>query len=470
MSKVSEIFREICENNSRKTAIYSYENDRMIRRNYYELARDVNSCVNFLANNDIKAGDRIFIFTPTSYRLTVFMLAAFQLGIQVMFIDIHARQETFKKLFTKFEPDYVLVSNRTALFRPFFKSIAKIKRVINVDKIQGDETKIELPDIPDDAPALLTTTTGSTGMPKIVVRSHQDLYNQLDLLQKNLPKSGSPVIMSTSYIYLFAVLASGDTAVLPRIQLDKSAKKINKQLSHYAHVPITIIITSPVFGIKADNFFPKLERMYIGGASINLDQALTIAGKFPKSQNYIVYGATECNIMTHCGLKTYIKNLTTNYRSTLGKPFNGVTLKIDKDDNILVSCTALIKGFINDERKYDCRKIDWYNTNDKGFIEDGVLYYRGKYNYYITHKGERYYNHEIEQYITVSCPEIKKCAIVQKRNRITLFLTEKVDEAKVSTILAQKYDFKVKYRYIPAIPHDTRHHTKTDYKQLLKIA
>ena len=155
---------------------------------------------------------------------------------------------------------------------------------------------------------------------------------------------------------------------------------------------------------------------------------------------------------------------------TLGKPFNGVTLKIDKDDNILVSCTALIKGFINDERKYDRRKIDWYNTNDKGFIEDGVLYYCGKYNYYITYKGERYYNHEIEQYVTVSCPEIKKCAIVQKRNRITLFLTEKVDEAKVSTILAQKYDFKVKYRYTPAIPHDTRHHTKTDYKQLLKIA
>ena len=307
-------------------------------------------------------------------------------------------------------------------------------------------------------------------MPKIVVRNHQDLYNQLDLLQKNLPKSGSPVIMSTSYIYLFAVLASGDTAVLPRIQLDKSAKKINKQLSHYAHVPITIIITSPVFGIKADNIFPKLERMYIGGASINLDQALTIAGKFPKSQNYIVYVATECNIMAHCGLKTYIKNLTTNYRSTLGKPFNGVTLKIDKDDNILVSCTALIKGFINDERKYDRRKIDWYNTNDKGFIEDGFLYYRGKYNYYITYKGERYYNHEIEQYVTVSCPEIKKCAIVQKRNRITLFLTEKVDEAKVSTILAQKYDFKVKYRYTPAIPHDTRHHTKTDYRQLLKIA
>ena len=185
---------------------------------------------------------------------------------------------------------------------------------------------------------------------------------------------------------------------------------------------------------------------------------------------HIVYGATECNIMTHCGLKTYIKNLTTNYRSTLGKPFNGVTLKIDDDDNILVSCTALIKGFINDERKYDRRKIDWYNTNDKGFIEDGVLYYRGKYNYFITYKGERYYNHEIEQYITVSCPEIKKCAIVQKRNRITLFLTENVDEAKVSTILSKKYDFKVKYRYIPAIPHDTRHHTKTDYKQLLKIA
>ena len=34
----------------------------------------------------------------------------------------------------------------------------------------------------------------------------------------------------------------------------------------------------------------------------------------------------------------------------------------------------------------------------------------------------------------------------------------------------QNYSFNVKYRYLPAIPHDRRHHTKTDYKQLLKIA
>lgn len=470
MSKISEIFAEICRNNTRKTAFYSYEDGAMLRRNYYELARDVNPCISYLYENGITAGSKIFVFTPVSYRLTVFMIAAFQLGVQVMFIDIHARQETFRKLFDKFAPDYVLVSNKTRALKPFFRGVHKIRRTINIDQIPEREPRLKLPQISDDTPALLTTTTGSTGMPKIVVRTHRDLYNQLSLIRRNLPKSGAPVIMSTSYIYIFAVLASGLTAVLPGVGLGKPAKAINAQLMHYKKVPITTIFTSPAFGLKAENHFPKLHQMYIGGASISLAEAMMIADKFPKSQNYIVYGATECNIITRCGLKTYIRELATHSRSTLGKPFKGVSLKIDENDNILVSCTALIKGFINDERKYDRQKESWYNTNDKGYIEDGVLYYRGKYNYYVSHKGKKYYSHEIEQYITVNCPTVHKCAIVQKRGKIVLFLTERgADEFEISEKLAKKYGFAVKYKYIAQLPYDARHHTKTDYKQLLKL-
>ena len=469
MSKITEIFHQAAEENANRVAFYSYEG-RVVKKTYRELTHDIKVCINYFNEHNIRRGTKIFIFAPTSYRLTAFMIAAFRMGVQVMFIDINAKQETFKKLFRKFEPDYALVSNKTRFFRPFFRSIYQIKKTINIDDIEGKATDVELPDIPDDEPALLTTTTGSTGMPKIVVRSHQDLFNQLELIHNNLPKKGRPVVLSTSYIYLFAVLASGDEAVLPLVKLNQPARLINRQLAHYANVPVTMIFTTPVFCLKANNIFKNLEQLYVGGASVNLDQAMKISDKFYKSQNYIVYGATECNIMAHCGLKTYIKNLATSYRSTLGKTFKGVSIRIDDDDNILVSCNALIKGFINDKKEYDERKEEWYNTNDKGFIENDVLYYRGKYNYFVNYKDQRYYNHEIEQFITVSCPEVKKCAVVQKRKRIYVFLTEKTDEIKISDKLHDRFGFKVKYRYIPQIPHDRRHHTKTDYKSLYKLA
>ncbi len=469
MSKIADIFDDACLNNIEKDAIYFYDKT-LQKRTYGELKTDIDSCINYLITSGVKTGDSVFLFATVSYELTVFMIAAFKLGVQVMFLDIHARQETFDILFERFKPKYVLVSNRTKYLHLLFKNIRHGLEVLNLDRIKFDEVKLSrLPKIADDVPALLTTTTGSTGVPKIIVRSHLDLFNQLELMDKNLPIDESNVIMSTAFIYIFAILARGDTAVLPQINLNASAKKINDHLQAFKNLPISIIITSPVFGLKADNIFPKLKLLYIGGASINLQEAEMIQKKFASSKNIMVYGATECNIMAWVVLPDYIRELRNNYRSTLGKPFDCVSIKIAGDESILVSCNALIKGFINERSEYGIRDGDWYDTNDKGYIENGVLYYRGKFNYYIVFNGKKYYSHEIEQFLSVKFPNYRKCAVLQKNNKIYLFGTERKHAKKIESALFERYGFKVKYKYISKLPHDVRHYTKTDYKKLLSL-
>ena len=112
MSKIADVFDEACRKNAKNDAIYYY--DKILqRRTYNELKSDINSCINYLSCKGVKTGDRIFLFTPVSYKLVVFMVAAFKLGIQVMYLDINARQETFDILFKRFKPKYVLVSNKT---------------------------------------------------------------------------------------------------------------------------------------------------------------------------------------------------------------------------------------------------------------------------------------------------------------------------------------------------------------------
>ena len=469
MSKIADVFDNICRENADKDAIYFYDKT-LQKRTYNELRTDVDSCLDYLKHNGIEAGNRIFLFTPVSYKLVVFMLAAFKLGVQVMYLDINARQETFDTLFKRFRPKYILVSNRTKYFYFFSGKVRRGFKIINLDKINSRYVEPwELPEVSDDAPALLTTTTGSTGIPKIIVRSHRDLFNQLELIDKNLPKKKRNIIMSTSFIYIFAILARGDTAVLPKINLNTKAKKMNRQLKAFGQVPISIIITSPIFALKANNNFPELKQLYIGGASISLQESETIAKKFPVSRTYIVYGATECNIMTYVLLSTYIRELRENYRSTLGKPFSGVSIKVTEDESIIVSCNALIKGFVNEKSKYAVRDGDWYNTNDKGYIKDGVLYYRGKYDYYVIFNDRKHYSHEIEQFLSVKFPSYQKCAVVQKNGVIYLFSTERQYVDELSEALRKRYGFDVKFKYIRKIPHDIRHHTKTDYKKLLSL-
>lgn len=469
MSKVAEVFDAACRENAKKTAVYFCEKGLQVRT-YGELAADVRLCIGYLKGNGVKAEDRVFLFAASSYELVVFMIAAFKLGVQVMFLDIHARQETFDKLFEKFCPKYVLVSNKTKYLRFLFKRIRRGLKILNVDKALSGGTDFtgDLPEVAETASALLTTTTGSTGTPKIAVRTHLDLYNQLELMGKNLPK-GNNVIMSTSFIYIFAVLARGDTAVLPAVNLNAPASKINRRLATFEKVPISIIITSPVFGLKVKNIYSELRELYIGGASISLAEAEVIQKKFSKSRNYIVYGATECNIMTRTLLPDYIRELRKNYRSTLGTPFDGVSIKIAEDDSIMVSSNALIKGFVNAEAEYAMRDGDWYDTNDKGYVGNGVLYYRGKYNYYVEVKGAKYYSHEIEQFLSVKFPRYKKCAVIQKGDVVYLFGSERGHAREICDTLYAQYGFRAKYKYIRKLPRDTRHFTKTDYKKLLSL-
>ena len=101
MNKIIDTFEKNAERHLDDAAVYFYDG-YLQKRTYRDLCRDIDSAIEFLRKKQVKRGDKVFIFAPVSYRLTVFMIAAFKLGLRVLFIDIHARQETFKKLFTKF--------------------------------------------------------------------------------------------------------------------------------------------------------------------------------------------------------------------------------------------------------------------------------------------------------------------------------------------------------------------------------
>ena len=127
MSRIAEIFDEVCRNDKEKVAIYFSKNG-LRKRTFGELNADIESCIKYLDAQDVKTGDRVFIFAPISYKLVVFMLAVFKLGVQVMFLDINARQETFRKLFKRFRPKYVLMSHETKYLYFLFSRISWLLR------------------------------------------------------------------------------------------------------------------------------------------------------------------------------------------------------------------------------------------------------------------------------------------------------------------------------------------------------
>ena len=473
MSSIVERFESVCRENADITAVVYREGRTVRRSSFSELYGDVRCMRAHLLHNGVKRGDRILAFAASSYKLCVFMLAALQIGASVMYVDIHARQSSLRSVFADYKPDMVLVSDVTKYIRFLFGEINKIKQVINIDRSTADAAQAAVPaDISEDTPALLTMTTGSTGKPKIAVRSHLDLMQQLQLINANIDADGHQTVLTTSFIYIFANILNGYTTVMPQLNIGKwSAKKINRMLSLFKDERITMLITSPDFCLKAENIFPQLETLYFGGAILNLNEAQRIREKFPYCRCIVIYGSTECSIIATADLSEFISVLEKEQRSILGRAVNGVRVRLSESGEILVTSEALLESYlINDPatKERDGSGILWHHTNDIGSEENGVLYFLGKSGRYIEISGKRVYSNCIEQQIIAYFPALQKCAVLEHNGRIFVVLQKGdfTDIAAVVELVSSLGIVSPELRIVRSIPCDVKHHTKINYDKL----
>lgn len=465
MSRITELYKNVCFKNSDKIAFYYVENKKLKSKSFNKVYEETNAIANYLLESGVKKGDRIFALAPSNYKLCLFIMGAFKIGASIMYIDLFAKQDKLNNLFNKYKPHYILVSNKTRYLKPFIKNVSKIKKVINIDKLDVKKTQDYDYNIEDSNYALLTTTTGQTGNPKIYIRTHEDLYNQLEVIMNNIDKSNCNTILTTSYIYIFANLLMGKTTVIPNLNLKKGSRVINKKLLMFKKICIDTFITSPDFLLKSGNIFNDLKTIYFGGAILNYNEALRIYNKFPNCNINYIYGSTECNIISVNSLSKYIKDLEEKHINNLGKIVNDVEFKTNKEQDIIVKGRNLLTQSIE-----EINTTQEYNTNDKGYLLNDELIYLGRGNFKTNINNKTVYYNQIEQEIILEIPEIEKCAFLEQNNKYYLFIKKsKVNFDKIKDFLKNKYNIEVKIIELKEIPCDIKHNTKIDYRKLRRM-
>lgn len=465
MSKITKKFNEICNQFPNNIAIHYSEKNKIVSKKFKELHQETNQVANYLKEIGVKKGDKIFAFAPSNYKLCIYIMAAFKIGASIMYIDIFAKQESIKNIFCKYKPKYIIVSNITKLIIPFNKYTKIISKIINIDKKVEYNNYFEEDNIDESTHALLTTTTGQTGNPKIYIRTHQDLYNQLEVIISNIDSKNCNNILTTSYIYVFANLLMGKTTIMPSLNLKKSSTKLNNKIKIFKSLEIDTVITSPDFMLKIENIFKKLKTIYFGGAILNYYEANKIYRNYKNCNINYIYGSTECNIISINSLKNYIKELKENGINNLGKMVNGVEVKINDKNDIIVSGKNLLT--INIEKE---NKAKEHITNDKGYLLNNELIYLGRLNNKITINNKDIYFNQIEQNIILSYPHIEKCAFLSKDNNYYLFIKKNIkNNNDIKKFLKNKYKIDTTIIKLKEIPCDVKHHTKIDYNKLRRI-
>ncbi|MCL2058963.1 MAG: AMP-binding protein, partial [Oscillospiraceae bacterium] len=261
-------------------------------------------------------GKYVLIFLPMSIELYTAMIGAWSVGAVPIFIDFSRGAGFVNSSVDRLKPDIVVCDRATGFMRSLYpmlrtiemlridKDVPAVGAVDNTAESTADSTLESTADaaphtgsppaieaLPPEHPAILTFTSGTTGVPKIAVRSHGFLINQYHVLSRHLDYSADHVDLGTLPVFTLASLAARMTTLLPdkRILAGTDAKRLASTMDKER---VTRAICSPALMEKLlrHSRLPSLKSVYLGGAPVYP----SLLNKIDKNVDiHIVYGSTE---------------------------------------------------------------------------------------------------------------------------------------------------------------------------------
>ncbi len=422
-----------------------------------------------LSETGVKNGDSILLFVPLSIDLYIAMTGCWSIGAVPAFIDLSNGAAFIGRSIERLKPSVIVCDWMTGLIRFFNPNFRKI-RPINVKKRGGKSAGII--DLPNEHPAIITFTSGSTGLPKAAVRTHGFLINQYNVLSKHLDFNENHVDLGTLPVFTLANMASGMTTLLPDKSLlsNINTAKLAKQAEHEQ---VTRMVCSPALfsALLSHTALPALKLAYLGGAPV-YPSVLSRAMKH--TEVTVVYGSTEAEPIASIRASDMSEEDKNDIRSGKGLLVGHVVPEVEcvigESGEILVSGDTVLSGYLDgigdSENKIRQNGNIWHRTGDAGrFDEQSRLWLLGRVSQVIN-----------DQYGTLY-PFCVECILDSRfgiRGAILTLDGERVVIIERNTVKADDVLEALKPCHISRViairklPMDSRHRAKIDYAKLLQ--
>lgn len=245
---------------------------------------------------------------------------------------------------------------------------------------------------PVDAPALITWTTGTTGHPRPVVRTHGILTAQhLAIRALRAPRAGDVDLVGLPAMALHD-LACGTSLVMPsRADADPDGRRLRDLVSNAS---VTTAVGFPVLFERlvdgaGPSSLPGLHSIHVGGAPVRAGLLDRLASVAPNATVVVVYGATEAEPIAAVDAREVRSSAGDGTRSRgmlVGKPCPGIDLRLVP----LEGCGAaagsgaafgrvLVRGDRVARDPVHSGSDGWLDTGDVGALDDdGRLWLLGR--------------------------------------------------------------------------------------------
>jgi acyl-CoA synthetase (AMP-forming)/AMP-acid ligase II len=519
---IAEVLAARAAENPQSIAIIDAHRGRPRFTSFAELDRAGARGAALLEKSGLRPGDAVLIFQPMSVELYVALISVFRLGLVAMFLDPSAGRDHIARCCDLQAPRALIAGTKAHLLRLVSPALRRIpvKLVLGwpVPGAVSWSRSAALPPRPDvvsctaDAPALLTFTSGSMGLPKAAVRSHGFLLAQHRALAESLHLTPGGVDLATMPIVLLANLASGVTSLIPDADL-RSPGAIDPEpvLAQAQAHRATSSVASPAFFerlarccIQRRQTLPSLSKLFTGGAPVFPRLLGQMQEMAPAAEVVAVYGSTEAEPIAHVARRELSE---ADHQAMLagkgllaGVPVPSIRLRILRDSwgrpvgpfaaeefakhclppevagEIVVSGEHVLPGYLHGQGDEETKlRVDgtvWHRTGDAGYLDGaGRVWLLGRCAARIEDARGTLYPFAAETAVYQD-PAVRRAAVVARQGRRILAVEyyehkSHPDLAPLRQALGWAHLDEV--RALRDIPVDRRHNAKIDYPALHRL-
>jgi long-chain acyl-CoA synthetase len=329
-------------------------------------------------------------------------------------------------------------------------------------------------DIPSEL-ALLLSTSGSTGDPKLVKLTEKNIEYNTHAICKSLALHANDVTITLLPLnYSFGISVVNSHIVSGGRIVCTDAGVVTKEFwEKISDEKVTALYGVPYQFEAMHRFkilskeFPDIRFFAQAGGSLKEkvkiafhDACVSADKKF-----YIMYGQTECSPRISCFSVTE----NSDKIDSVGRPLAGCDVSINAEDNeIIVSGKTVFFGYaetISDICKL--QPIIKHRTGDVGFIDsDGFLYVTGRLKRYVKVFGHNINLDQVEKVLNEKFTNVVVCG---PENMIVIFCDNK-DKQKEEILNFVRDSFAVpmqavKYNFVESVPRLSS--GKVDYAKLM---